>query len=159
MTISRLGILTLATLAMLVSPQFAAAQTTDVATDSLKPERVAKRCVDSINGLAERCVSANVETAHRCIRQINELLEQGEREAAHRVARRCLRVIEERSDACVDEIHERCRHCIRLLIRLQAPELARRVHHACENAIDHVRHSQRRTSNAIRSQFDGGDEA
>jgi len=157
MTIQRLGILALATFAMLAAPQFAAAQTPD-AQDTLNPERVAKRCVDSINELAERCVAANVETAHECIRRIHELLEQGDREEAIHVARRCLRVIEERSDDCVDAIHQRCRHCIELLLRLQAPELARRVHNACENAVERVRHSQRRASNAIRSQFDGGDE-
>ena len=155
MTLPRLGLLTIATIAMLVSPQLATAQTPDTA-DTLNPERVAKRCVDSINQLAERCVSANVDTAHECIRRINELLDQGDEEGARRVAARCLHAIEVRSDDCVDEIHRRCRHCIELLLRLQAPELARRVHNACQDAVEHVRHSQRRTSHAIRAQF--GDE-
>lgn len=154
MTILRPAILAFAMFAMLAGQQIASAQTTDVASDTLDPEVIARRCVNSINELAERCVLANVETAHKCIRRINELLEQGELEAAREVARRCLRVIEERSDDCVDEIHRQCRHCIQLLLRLNAPELARRVHNACENAVEHVRHSQRRTSNAIRSQFD-----
>ena len=153
MTIQRLGILAFATFAMLASQQFAPAQTTDVA-DAPNPERVAKRCVDSIDQLAERCVSANADTAHKCIRRIKELLEQGNRDGAREVARRCLNAIESRSDDCVDEIHKRCRRCIRLLLRLGAPELARRVEHACEDAVEHVRHSQRRTSNAIRSLFD-----
>ena len=159
MTIQRLGVLALAMTAVLASQQIATAQTSDVPPDALDPERVAKRCVESINHLADRCVSANSDTAHECIRRINELLEQGEREAARRLARHCLRVIEERSDTCVDKIHHRCRHCIRLLLRLHAPELARRVRHACENAVEHVRHSQRRASNAIRSQFDALDAA
>lgn len=156
MSIQRLGILALAMLAVLAGQQFATAQTPPM-PDTPDPELVAQRCVDSINRLAERCFSANVETAHECIRRINELLEQGDLEGARQVAGRCLHVIEQRSDACVDEIHERCRHCIQLLLRLQAPELARRVHDACNNAVEHIRHSQRRTSNAIRAQFDGGD--
>ena len=154
MNIQRFGILALATLIMLSSQPFASAQTTDVPPDRLDPERVARRCINSINELAERCVAANVETAHKCIRRINELLEEGDRHEARHVAHRCIHVINDRSDACVDEIHRRCRHCIELLLRLQSPELARRVHNACENAVERVRHSQRRTTNAIKSLFD-----
>jgi hypothetical protein len=68
-----------------------------------------------------------------------------------------MKVIKDRTDDCVEAIHHRCRHCIRLLLRLQAPELARRLRRTCGHVVDHVRNSQRRSFNAIKSQFDRGD--
>ncbi len=151
MIIQRLGILAFTAIIVLAGQQFATAQS----TDGPDPEQIARRCVASVDQIAERCVSANVDTAHECIRRIHELLEAGNTERARAVAHRCLNVIEARSDACVDEIHERCRHCIEILLRLDSPGLARRVREACLDAVERVRHSQRRTSNAIRGQFDG----
>ncbi len=153
MTIQRLGFLAVAIFAILSGPHLAVAQSTD-APDTPDPERIARRCAEAVNRIADRCVAANGETARRCIRHINELLEAGDVEGARRAAHRCLNVIEERSDDCVAEIHQRCRECIRVLVRLGEPELARRLHHICEEAVERVRHSQRRASNAIRSQFD-----
>ena len=156
MTIQRLGFLAMVTFAMLAGQQLANAQRPN-STDRPDPEKVAKRCVDSINHLADRCVEATKDTTHQCIRKIRELLKQGEVEEARHVARHCMKVIKDRTDDCIDAIHHRCRHCIRLLLRLHAPELARRLHHTCEHVVDHVRNSQRRAFHAIKSQFDGGD--
>jgi len=146
----------MAMFAILASQQIATAQRPD-GQDTPAPEQVAKRCVDSITRLADRCVEANKDTTRECVLKIRELLGQGEREEARHVARHCMKVIKDRTDDCADAIHRRCRHCIRLLLRLHAPELARRLHTTCGHVIDHVRNSQRRSFQTIKSQFDGGD--
>ena len=134
-----------------------AAQTSAQAQHDPTPEEIARRCIHSVTHLSERCVRANAETAHECIRRIEALLERGHVEEAVHLARRCVREIEERSDHCVEEIHHRCRRCVNALLDLGEEELARRVARACHRAVGRVRHSEQRAVNAIRSLFGEGD--
>lgn len=125
--------------------------------DAINPERVAHACVERIKTLASRCNEANKEDCARCINAIKDLLEAGRDDAAKRLAVHCARRVTRRANACVDEINETCRRCVHLLLRLQAPQLARRVVHACDDATDSVRRTQRGCIARLRALF--GDSA
>lgn len=142
--------------ALFINSPLTQAQVDDAPQD-INPERVAKACVDKVDTLAERCNEVNKKECVRCINAIKELLEAGRDDAAKRLAVHCAHRITRRANACVDDIHEICRRCVHLLVRLGEPELARRVAHACDDARDSVRRTQRGCIARLRALF--GDNA
>ncbi len=125
--------------------------------DHVSAEEIAKRCVVTANRLADRCVASNAATTQRALAAIRKLLEEGKEDAAIRTARRAAGIITSQSDLCVRQIRQMCDRCIEVLLRLDHPELARRVHAACGDAVERVRHSQRRALSALRNALPSGE--
>lgn len=119
------------------------------------PERIAHRCVEHVNQIVERCTNAAADETHECIRRINELLEAGRYEAAREVAQQCIRSATARTEDCVRAVRQACERCINVLLDMGQPELARRVHNACEDAVEVLRHLLQRETNAIQNALEG----
>ena len=118
------------------------------------PDAVFERCIAKVRQAVTRCTDANTATTHECLRKIRFLLRHGIVERARAVAARCIDEIKDRTRHCVRYIEATCDECIEVLLRMGAPELARRLDQACDNAVDAVTHNARRGINAIRSAFD-----
>ena len=113
------------------------------------PEAVAKRCADKVEQVVARATNAAEEETHECVRQINALQEQGRHEAAAELARECIRNATQRTENAAEYVTELCDRCIVHLLELDAPQLARRIHNLCEDAIETLRAILQRETNAI----------
>lgn len=117
------------------------------------PEDVATRCVTAVNQVVDRCQSAAADETKECLQTIRRLLSEGREEAARRVAADCIASATERTENGARYIKRICNACIDALIDLGAPQLARRVNQACDDAISSLRTTLQREKNAIRSAF------
>ena len=100
------------------------------------PADVAERCVNQVDGMAERCHNAIADDTIDCVAKIHRLLREGRDEAAAAVARDCLQNGRETVRICSNEITDTCTECVRYLVNVGANHLARRVFHHCGDVID-----------------------
>ena len=119
------------------------------------PEEIAHRCAHRVNHIVHRCNNAASEETHECVRKINALLEQGRVDAAHAVARECIQSATERTRRCVTAVDNTCEECIDILLRLGAPELARRLANICDHAVEGLKTTLQREKNIIREALAG----
>lgn len=113
------------------------------------PDEIAARCLNAMQQVVDRDAAIAAEETHECVRRINALQEAGRQDAARQVARTCLTHATERSQQAAQRIRRICHECVEVLVRLGAPELARRVERGCEQAIEQLRHILQRQRNAI----------
>jgi len=119
------------------------------------PEDLAARCVGAMNGIVDRCQKAAADEAEECVRKIRRLLADGQEQAARRVAAECIQSATERTEKCANRVKRICDECIDQLLSLGAPQLARRVNNACEDAISDLRSTLQREKNMIRNALGG----
>lgn len=113
------------------------------------PEDVAARCADRVEQVVERATNAAMDETHECVRRINALQDQGRHEAARKLAQQCINNATQRTQNAVRYVNEICDECIEVLLRLDAPELARRINHLCDEAVETLRVILQREKNAI----------
>lgn len=113
------------------------------------PEAVAERCAKKVEQVVVRATNAAREETRECVRQINALQEQGRHEAAAELARECIRKATARTENAAEYVTELCDRCIDHLLDLDAPQLARRIHNLCKEAIETLRAILQRERNAI----------
>ena len=138
----RLGYVLTAAVAMLLVGQPKSAQ-------AQNPQEILDTCSEELREIVVRCVDRNFDTTRECVRRINDLLNQGNVQEARIVAERCKNKLAEDTQQCVDAIHMLCRRCVNALLDANALRAARHFVEACENAVETVRNSQRRGTNAI----------
>ena len=115
------------------------------------PVLIARRCVQHVTAMAERCAEQNQKVADCCVAKIEELLAAGRVAEAEAQAKKCAQRITRISDSRVRIITHICKQTVRLLIKLEEPVLARRVNAACEAQIEVIRESQRVAMAQIRA--------
>ncbi|MBC8354936.1 MAG: hypothetical protein H8E66_23405 [Planctomycetes bacterium] len=113
------------------------------------PEDVAERCANKVEQVVERATNAAQDETHECVRRINALQDEGRDEAAKRVARECITNATERTHNAVRYVNAVCDECVEVLLRLDAPQLARRINHLCDEAVETLRVILHREKNAI----------
>lgn len=113
------------------------------------PEDVAERCADRVEQVVERAANAAQDETHECVRRINALQDQGRDEAAAKLARECINNATQRTQNAARYVEEICDECIEVLLRLDAPQLARRINHLCDEAVETLRVILQREKNAI----------
>lgn len=115
------------------------------------PEDLAARCVSKVNSIVDRCQNAAADETTKCVNKIQRLLADGQESAAQDVAKECIRSATTRTEKCANRVNRICNACIDQLLELGAPQLARRVNNACEDAISDLRSTLQREKNAIRN--------
>ncbi len=138
-------------LMMMVAVSFGMAST----ASAHDPEDIAHRCAHRVNQIVHRCNTATAEETHECVRKINALLEQGRVDAAHAVARECIQSATERTRKCIHAVDTTCEECIDILLRLGAPDLARRIANICDHAVEVLKTTLQREKNIIREALAG----
>lgn len=128
---------------------------TSSASAHTSPEDTAARCVNTVNGIVDRCQNAAADETAECVRKIRRLLADGRERAARRVAAECIRSATTRTENCVNRVKRVCNACTDLLIDMGAPHLARRINHVCEDAVTTLRTTLQREKLAIRGAFSG----
>lgn len=113
------------------------------------PEDVANRCAARVEQIVERATNAAKDETRVCVRKINALQDQGRDEAAKNVARECITNATQRTRNAVRYVNAVCDECIEVLLRLDAPRLARRINHLCEEAVETLRVILNREKNVI----------
>lgn len=113
------------------------------------PQDVAERCANKVEQVVERATNAARDETRECVRKINALQGQGRDEAAKKVARECIANATQRTRNAVRYTNAVCDECIEVLLRLDAPRLARRINNLCEEAVETMRVILQREKNAI----------
>ncbi len=111
----------------------------------------AQECAEHVQQIVQRCQNAAAKETHECVRRINALQAQGRERAARRVARECIEQATTRTENCVEAVHKICSDCIDVLLFLGEPELARRMHNVCEDAVEKLRGILQREKQAIQA--------
>lgn len=128
---------------------------TSTASAQVSPDDVAARCVSKINGIVDRCQSASAKETTECVKTIRRLLAVGRDRAARRVAAECIRSATARAEKCGDRVKRICDACVDTLLGMGAPQLARRVDAACDDAIESLRATLQREKTIIRNALGG----
>lgn len=128
---------------------------TTTASAQTTPEDLAARCVSAVNGIVDRCQNAAADETEECVQKIRRLLADGRERAARRVAAECIETATERTEKCAKRVNRICDACIDELVDLGAPQLARRVNNACEDAISDLRSTLQREKKVIRNALGG----
>ena len=123
---------------------------TTLAQDDRDPEKVAARCIERVNQIAENARKAVREVAGRGVKRINELQEQGDQEGAQQAARRAAAAIGHLVDRTTGAVRGHIEHCVRVLKRLEASErLIERVLNAGRSANESIREAGRAGRDAL----------
>ena len=118
---------------------------------------IAQNCLEAVATRSAQRVQANHHAASACVAQIEELLENGQTNAAQVAAAACKHRIAARTSRVIHRNHHQCAHCTYILLGLDAPGLASFVQEACSEASQTVKMSRNAAIAAINAALDGGD--
>ena len=108
-------------------------------------ERVARKCAVAVTRVTHKAVTFNDRKINRTVAAIKRLLGSDHPNAeklAHAMARRCARLINHKSDRALRAIRRICDRCIAHLLRLNRPDLARRLSDLCDDKAKEVEDSR-----------------
>lgn len=123
--------------------------------DRSGPAWLARRCIATMERLADRTVHRIGHRTQYCIRTINALLEEGAEDEARAVARRCTHSVNTEAAYVVARIQQLARRCMARLAELGASDrMIAAVRQAGANAVEAVQSAAERATQAIRALFD-----
>jgi hypothetical protein len=93
-----------------------------------EPEEIARRCVERVDQIADRAITAMRTIAGEAVRRIEELQQQGDDEGARHAAVRAAGAIRAAAAAAFEAIHDTTARCVREIREAGgSEELIRRV--------------------------------
>ena len=119
------------------------------------PEDVARRCVNRVDQILDRCTRVAASETQDCVQAIRRYLAAGRRDLAIQTARECIEAARERTRRCSSAVRDVCLECIDWLLDHGAERLAARVRNVCADALDQLEHLLQRQENAIRDALNG----